>query len=83
MKQNREKEQLVKELETYGVIVCQPECREIEELRAVLSVFRQENADVKYDIAPAEAEVIRLDPFRQKSKIKTNHCVRFTRRTIL
>ncbi len=33
------KEQIIKELEGYGVIVCRPEERSIEELKAVLSVF--------------------------------------------
>lgn len=33
------KKQIIKELEGYGVIVCRPEERSIEELRAVLSIF--------------------------------------------
>lgn len=33
------KEQIIKALEGYGVIVCRPEERSIEELKAVMSVF--------------------------------------------
>lgn len=41
-----EKEYLVKALEEYGVIVCQPEEKSIAELCAVLSVFQiQESGD--------------------------------------
>lgn len=44
------KEQIIDELKSFGVIVCQPECRSVRELRAVLSVFRpQEVGEELYD----------------------------------
>lgn len=41
------KEQIIKELEGYGVIVCRPEERSIEELKAVLSAFDNSIAEEK------------------------------------
>ena len=43
------KEQIIKELEGYGVIVCRPEERSIEELKAVLSVFDDSMDEEKHD----------------------------------
>ena len=41
--QDKEKDRIVEALESYGVIVCNPEIRCIEELRAVLSVFQDDD----------------------------------------
>lgn len=40
---DKEKDHIVEILESYGVIACNPETRCIEELRAVLSVFQDDD----------------------------------------